>query len=565
MDDNSYLLPIIVTMFQNIIKSPKPVFWVDFFNPKLDPIFVKQFFVLDLELQYLVRKFFFQFLVESEFGHAAVIVLRKKFVDMSEKELLEFLDQMKHLFSLPVKDSIPDLDPPVLDPNEIAQKCQSSMDLFLKFVQQSTSGKELKGMKFLERLTLLENAYSWVMKYSIIDKETIDPEFRIKFKADRLWEKNPDQVRTKYRSFDPMPSKIRGKYSDIRVKYNVALKNCELYSKFFRRNPDFLELPMSYVHAELKRMRLQGYDNKYNYREIAPDVIKKDVIKSFDFGMFDLDKLIHLLMSFLDFTTPYVKLPPEQASQEVEKDRKDIMIQLRLAIVSILSMTFTKNNVCEITNEVFNEHVIHQINKGGGLSSCEMSRTNVHYDCENCLPCRGCISIGTVSKYGDHFKIVPKGFLKILLFTYFGEYNSFFAFVMFLCQINKKFCYLTNAPDDFQEIQKFLKVVFGLHSHYLPDLAVFLDQYYVQYYRRNLLSMNYTVYELFIEFNITMCQCDMMEFQKQKLNLEAPRRKAESEERDLLVFHQRCRDEDATGLQWKHPQVVHILTGGSPY
>lgn len=557
MADNSYLIPIIVMMLQNIIKSQKPVFWVDFFNQTLDPIFVQGFFDLRPELQFLVRKFFFQFLVESEFGNVAVIVLRERFVKMCQDELLEVLNSMKHHLSFAgLNEDLLKYDPPclyVLSQNMIAQICRNCMDDYLDYIKQITSRK-LNGWKYIKKLLLLVNANFWVMQYLAVEKD-VHMEFKIMFEI--TYEDRFQKAYNKYESFYERTNRME--------TYNRNHRKYRLYTTFFKRNPEFLELPMAQVHEELKSMMLPETCNKYSDRKIVPLVIEKVVLKPLDLGMIDLDKLIHFLMSCLDFTTPYMNLPHEQASQEVERDREDIMIQLRLAIVSILSSTFTKNNVCEIATEVFNDHVIPQIKRGCRLSPCEMSRTNVHYDCENCVHCRGCIDIDTVSKYGDNFKIVPNGFRKILLLTCFGEYNSFFAFVMFLCQINQKFGRVTNAPNDFQEIQKFLNVVIGLHSHYLPDLAVLLDRYYVVYYRQNVLSMTYSVYELFSKFRITMDQCYMLELRKHELNLGAPTRQIQSAKRDMNVFHERCADENATGLSWKHPQMFHIRTGGTPY
>ena len=162
-------------MFQNITNSPKPVFWVDFFNQNLGPIFVQEFFVLTPELQFLVRKFFFQFLVESEFGNVTVIVLRKRFVHMSETELLEFLEHMKHSISFAGlnEEDILNYNPPhsyVLSQNRIAQICRNCMDEYLEYIKQTTSRK-LNGWKYIKKLFLLVNGNFWVMRYLEVETD----------------------------------------------------------------------------------------------------------------------------------------------------------------------------------------------------------------------------------------------------------------------------------------------------------------------------------------------------------------------------------------------------------
>lgn len=582
--DALLLIKIIKMMLENIINSQNPVFWIDFFNRKLDRIFVQEFFDLPPELQLIVRIFFFELLVQSEFGNVAMIVLREKFVKMSEAARLDFLKQQTHYLASLVDltyDSSFRLDgyntPPCIDcqsSDDIFQICQTSMDNYRISVKQTT-GVEITGVEYLNRLRFLVDANFWVMRYFQFEQHV-----EIVFNSDST--DNPKKLRLMYSPFNPsnfkperigkvlnpepgcknrisIPSKCRT--LTLVQKYKKSLRRFKFYLNFLQRNPEFRNLPVQKIHEELDEIS-EIKKNPLSKRKIVLRVIDTVIPKPLVLDMINFNTLIHFLLSCLDFTTPYVKFSPEQALQEAQTDMTNISSSLRLAIISVLSMTFDRYSRCKIAEDVLTNHVIPIIKKDCQLSPCVMSRTKVHYECENCFECFGCININTVSKYGDNFKIVPNGFRKILLLTCFGEYNSFFAFVMFLCQINKKFCRKTNAPKEFQELHKFLEVVFGLHSHYLPDFAVLLKTYNVVYDRQCVFSMTNTIYDLFSRFDIEINQCDRIEDQIIVLNSNAAERKNQSCERRANVRAGKETDEDATGLPWNHSQVLHLKTGG---
>jgi hypothetical protein len=203
--DALLLIKIIKMMLENIINSQNPVFWIDFFNRKLDRIFVQEFFDLPPELQLIVRIFFFELLVQSEFGNVAMIVLREKFVKMSEAARLDFLKQQTHYLASLVdlmNDSSFRLDgyntPPCIDcqsSDDISQICQTSMDNYRMSVKQTT-GVEITGVEYLNRLRFLVDANFWVMRYFQFEQHV-----EIVFNSDST--DNPKKLRLMYSPFNP--------------------------------------------------------------------------------------------------------------------------------------------------------------------------------------------------------------------------------------------------------------------------------------------------------------------------------------------------------------------------
>lgn len=552
--DNTFLLIIITKMFQNIAiaNAVHPVFWVDFFNKNLDRIFVEGFFVLAPNLQYLVRKFFVEFLVQNEFGNLERIVLRQTIVEMSEDEFLKHIEKnIVSLLSLADESNL-DYIPPCVDglsSDNIAVNSKNSMDEYLDYIKETT-GAVMTSLEYLKRLGLLVQANFWLMHYFQV-KESVDEASKINFE----W--FDEESKKKVRIYKPF-------YGNQKLKYMKRLKHFTMYSKFLQRNPEFLVKSVKSLHEELKKISEKKKEDPCK-RNIEPLVIKEPVPKPLDLSGIDFDKLIDFILSCMNIEEPHAMLPPVEALKKVQDDRNDIRNLLLLTIVSILSSTFTKSSSCEIADQVFNQHVMVALKDGHNLDRCQMSRTRVHYDQTNCSACRGCDVIHTVEKYGECGKLAATGFQRILHFTCLGEYNSFFSFVMFICQINRRYCYSTKAPKEFEEIQKFLKLLLSLHSHYMPDLHVLADRYNFSYHKQHVLYMSCTVDDLLSHFGITMEQCHMLEILNEEENLGASTRRTQSQQREDHVLQSRWNDEDATGLPWNHRQVLHVLTGGTRY
>ena len=463
-------------------------------------------------------------------------------------------------------------------PDKIAKMTRQSIEEYLECDKMPT-GESITLEDYLKRLNLLTKAKFFVVKYFLAEP-SVSERFRINFKS------------RNYRQFDPsffnetrwvlMPvlpceekekeKKKKKEKKKIPVKcqtltpfqkYNKIRNRFIYYSNFLKENLEFGKQPVKLAREQLKASKIKNKDP--SVQEIAATVMDKIVRQQVDLSTIHFKNLIDFILSCLDFKKPYESLPPEEASQKVETDTNNIRNLLCLAIVSSLSSTFTKSDTCGIANNAFNQHIIVSLKHGRSLSRCEMSRTKVHYDNTNCTDCCGCDNINTVSKYGEYFKIVATGIERILLFTSLGEYNSFFSFVMFLCQINRQFCRKTTATENFEEIPKFLKVIFGLHFHYLPDLDVLIDRYYVDYHRHHVLSKSYTVDDLLLQLHVTIELFRMLEDLKNHHNSKASERKSQSKLRQSYVDEGRSTDEEKTGLPWNHPQVLHVLTGGEPY
>jgi len=453
-------------------------------------------------------------------------------------------------------------------PDEIAKMTRESIDKYLAYVKKST-GKFITLEDYLTRLDLLVKAKSLVVEYFLVET-SVSENFRIDFKLRYYRQFDQSFYMEKRTAFvrDPKSRKknkknIPAKCQTLTLsqKHMKILNRYRYYWKFFEENPEFGKQPFELARKQLKRSKNKNKDP--SVQEIAATVMDEIVPQPVDLSTIDFNILMNFILSCLNFKKPYESLPPEEASQKVETDTNNIRNLLCLTIVSILSSTFTKRCTCkDIANKVFNQHILVSLKNGRNLSPCEMSPTKVHYDNTNCTECCGCDDINTVSKYGEYFKIVPTGIERILLFTSLGEYNSFFSFVMFLCQINRQFCRKTTAPKNFEEIPKFLKVIFGLHFHYLPDLDVLIDRYDVNYHRHHVLSKSYTVEDLMLQLHVTIEQFRMLEDLKNHHDSKAPERRRLSKLRESYVDEGRSMDEQRTGLSWKDPRVFHVLTGG---
>ena len=548
MDTSHLLIPIIVMMVQKIIKSQNQVFWIDFFNEKIVPIFVEDFFVLAPKLQYLVRKFFVQFLVQSEFENIDRIVLHQTIVEMSEDDFFKFLKHNEqNLVSLLglAKEYNLDYIPPCVDelsPTDIAVNSKESMDKYLTYVKQTTTADvKILCQDYIKRLRLLLDANFWLIHYFQVEE-------RVDSKINFEWF---DEDRKKkvliYKQFCKNP----------KLKYVKSLNRFTLYSNFLQRNPEFLVKPVKSLHKEWKTIS-DIKKKKPCERKIVPHVIEEPVPKPLDLSGIDFDKLIPFILSCLNFQFSSYMTPRPN-----EDDKKELEILLRLAIAKILSCPFTKRVVCQTATELFNQHVIVALESQSELSKCQMSMANKHFNKKNCWCCWGCDNIGNVSKYGAHSNLVPNAFRKILLLTCFGEYHSFFSFLMFLCQINRRFCQVTNAPSDFKELQNFLKVVFGIHyHHHSTDLAILLKNYQVNYSSQNIVTMTYSLQDFYSMFHITDKDCAILVRMKEESDSKASERQAQSNARETSVLEGRWNDEIATGLPWNHPLVPYILDGG---
>lgn len=553
MDTADFLIRIITIMVQNIIKSQNQVFWIDFFNEKMGPIFVEGFFVLAPNLQYLVRKFFVEFLVQRKFENLECIVLLQTIVEMSEDEFFEFLKHNKqNIVSLLgfAEESNLDYIPPCVDglsPNDIAVKSKESMDKYLTYVKETTTtGVNILCQKYVEKRRLLLDAHFWLMHYFQVE-ESVDEASKINF----YWF---DKERKKnvliYKQF----------YGNPKLKYTKSLKRFTLYSKFLQRNPEFLNVPVKEIHEELMKISEIKKEDPHK-RKIEPHVIKEPVPKPLDLSGIDFDKLIPFILSCLNFRISSYMTPPPN-----EDHKEELEILLRLTIATILSCPFTKRDKCQTATELFNQHVIVALERRSALSECQLSTANVHFDTKNCWCCCGCVNVGNVSKYGERSNLVPNAFRKILLLTCFGEYHSFFAFMMFLCQINGRYSVVTNAPSDFKELARFLTVVFGIHyHHHSTDLKILVRNYRVNYSSQNILTMTFSLQEFYSMFHITKEDCAILVRMKEESDSKASERQAQSKARDESVSEGRWNDEIATGLPWNHPQVLHVLTGGNRY
>jgi hypothetical protein len=467
-------------------------------------------------------------------------------------------------------------------PNEIATMTRQSIEEYLACLacDKMPRGESITLEDYLKRLDLLTKAKFFVVEYFLAEP-SVSERFRINFKLRNYRQFDPsffNETRWVRMPVRPCEKKREGKRIPVKCqtltpfqKYNKILKRFIYYSNFLKENPEFGKQPVKLAREQLKlaREQLKRVSKMKNkdpsVQEIAATVMDKIVRQQVDLSTIHFKNLIDFILSCLDFKKPYESLPPEEASQKVETDTNNIRNLLCLAIVSSLSSTFTKSDTCGIANTVFNQHIIGSLKHGRSLSRSEMSRTKVHYDNTNCMDCCGCDDINTVLKYGEYFKIVATGIERILLFTSLGEYNSFFSFLMFLCQINRQFCLTTTATENFQEIPKFLKVIFGLHFHYLPDLDVLIDRYYVDYHRHNVLSKSYTVDDLLSQLHVRIELFRMLEDLKNHHDSKASERKSQSKLRQSRVNEGRSTDEEKTGLRWNHPQLLHVLTGGQLY
>ena len=531
-------------MFQNIAKAKAhPVYWVDLLNPNMDKIFVEGFFVLAPNLQYLVRKFFVEFLVQNEFGNLDRIVLRQTIVEMSEDEFLKHIEQnIVSLLSLADESNL-DYIPPCVDglsSDNIAVNSKKGMDDYLTYVKKTTiTDVMILCEKYLVKRRLLLDAHFWLMHYFRI-KESVDEQLKINFE----W--FDEESKKKVRIYKPF-------YGNQKPKYMKSLNHFTLYSKFLQRNPEFLVKSVKSLHEELKKISKDKKDDPCK-QNIEPHVIKEPVPKPLDLSGINFDNLIPFILSCLNMT------PPPN-----EDHKKDLEILLRLAIAKILSCPFTKRDKCEAATKLFNQHVLVRLERESPLSDCVLSTANVHFDTKNCWCCCGCVNVRNVSKHGEHFNLVPNALRTILLLTCFGEYHSFFAFMMFLCQINRRYCVVTNAPSDFKELARFLTVVFGIHyHHHSKDLEILVKNYGVNNPRQNILNMTFTLLDLYSMFHITDQHREILVRMKEESDSKASERQSQSKARYESVLTGRWNDEDATGLPWDDPEVYHIRTGGEP-
>ena len=446
-----------------------------------------------------------------------------------------------------------------LSPNEIAIKAKKSFDKYLSSIKMST-GKSSTLEDYLNMLKLLAEAKFWAIKYFLVET-SVSERFRIDFKLKKYYHFDPSLFTT-HRSalvMDPTSGTKRTKKVILIMakcqtltllqRYERIHRRLERYSIFLKENPESGKQPVKLAREKLKVSKIKKEDPSV---QIVPQPV--------DLSTINFTNLIDFILLCIDFEKPYARLLPEEASQKVETDTNNIRNLLCLTIVTMLSSTFTKRNRCEIADNAF-MHVIVSVKYNRNLSRCEMSRTKVCYDNTNCTDCRGCNHINTVSKYGDTF-IFSTGIESILIFTCLGEYNSFFAFVMFLCKINHQFSPKTNTPENFQEIKKLLNVIFGLHFHYLPDLDVLINTYNVNYDRRHVLSKSYTASDLMLQLNVSKEHFDVLEDLKNLHDSKASERKHKSRLRKNYVEKGRTVDEEKTGLSWKDPRVFHVRTGG---